>query len=278
VHDIVQLLRPLISLDLETTGIHWMTDRIIQIGVCKLYPNGDYKEWKTYINPGIPIPKEAMESHHITDEQVKDAPTFLEMHLKLAKAMENCDLCGYNLATFDVKLLGREFERSKFQWEPPQIVDGFRLWMRFYPRNLTAFIEEFALRDSEGKQIPQLVEEFKTFTAHDALHDARWTMKALKGFFERTKTAPRSVKEIHDMFFVLPRDAGSLDPDAKLVWKDGEACLGGWSKKHPGKSLKALSALDRRYLEWIAGPEFDTNRVVKKIVQEALQGRFPTSS
>lgn len=274
-HEIFSLDRPIISIDFETTGIYHSTDRIIQIGVCKLYPNGDYKEWSTYVNPTVPIPKEAMEAHHITDEMVKDAPTFKEIHLKFAKAVENCDMLGYNAAAFDVKILIAEFARCAVQWEPPRIVDGYRLWSRFFPRNLTAFIEEFALKDTEGKLIPELVEEFKKFTAHDALHDARWTMRAVNGFFLRCKEAPRSVQAVHDMFFVLPRDAGSLDPDGKIIWKNGEATLN-FGKKHNGKSLKQIRTIDAGYLEWMLTGDFSTP--VKTIIRDALNGRFPAKT
>jgi DNA polymerase III subunit epsilon len=273
-HEIIPLARPIISTDLETTGINPQTDRIIQIGICKLYPSGEYKEWTTLVNPGVPIPPEAMESHHITNEQVRAAPSFRDLHLKLAKAMEACDFLGYNLIHFDIPMLQAEFARCGYAWEFPQVVDGFRLWQRFYPRNLTAFIEEFALKDARGNPIASAVEEFKAFTAHDALHDARWTLRAMKGFFERCKEAPRTVKELSDMFLVTPRDNKSLDPDGKITWNEnGEACIS-FGKKHPGKTLKLVATIDRGFLEWITRDNFSP--AVKRIVSEALQGRFPT--
>src|SRR6266542_2293829 len=110
-HELLPLDRPMISLDFETTGIHPQVDRIVQMGVCKVYPNGEYKEWESLINPTIPIPEEAIETHGITNEMVREAPTFRELYPKIAKAMEGCDLCGYNVANYDVRILIAEFAR-----------------------------------------------------------------------------------------------------------------------------------------------------------------------
>jgi DNA polymerase-3 subunit epsilon len=286
-HELLSLDRPLISIDLETTGIDPKTDRIVQIGLCKLYPDGKYTEWETLVNPGIPIPPEATEAHKIANVHVQRCklcppgsekceahdftpwPTFTQLASKLQRGLDGCDLCGYNLAAFDVKLLQAEFLRQDIVWTPGRIVDGFKMWQRMSPRNLSAFVDEYVLKDAGGTHTGEALD----FTAHNALHDARQTMRGLQGFFLRHPTVPRTVQSLHDMFFVAPHD-GALDPDGKLIWKNGEACLG--FGQNQGESLKEMKALNPGFLKWILRSDFSP--IVKEIVEQALAGKFPVKS
>lgn len=270
-HTLLQLTRPLVSLDLETTGIQPRTDRIVQIGVCKLHPDGSYNEWKTYVNPGIPIPKEVIEAMGeaaITDEMVRDAPRFPEIAAKVHAGLSGCDLLGYNLKIFDVPLLIAEFDRCRMVFEEPYIVDGYKLVNKIVRRNLSWFVETY---DVEGaiKGMPN-----ETFAAHDALHDARAVMRAFVGFMQKHDTVPKTVKGCHDLCFTLPRDPSTLDPDGKFAWNQEGHCVVNFGKKHSGRRLDLVAKIDRGYLEWMIGGEF--NPVVKRICQEALNGKFPT--
>ena len=107
----LQLTRPLAFFDLETTGLNISTDRIVQISILKLYPDG-HKESHTFlVNPTIPIPPETTAVHHISDDDVKDSPTFGEVGKQVAKIIEGCDLAGYNSNKFDIPMLSEEFYR-----------------------------------------------------------------------------------------------------------------------------------------------------------------------
>lgn len=295
--DIVTLDRPIVSLDLETTGTNAKTDRVVQIGLCKLRPDGHYTEWATLVNPGVPIPKEASDVHKVTDERVRgcsvcglgsadtdrhvglgvDAhafkpwPTFDAIAPMLAKGLEGCDLLGYNLGIFDVPLLQAEFERVPMiaAWRPGRVVDGFRMAQRANPRNLEWFVEKY-------------VGPVDDFTAHDALHDARQSLRGVLGFLQQHPEFPRDVQKLHDMFFVQPSSPGTLDPDGKLAWKTlvpGEppqACIN-FGKKHMGKSLREVKALDPGYLrDFILKGEF--NAIVQQICRDALAGKFPVKT
>lgn len=286
--DVLTLDRPIVSIDLETTGTDVKTDRIVSIGICKLTPDGKYSEWETLVNPTVSIPLETSAVHGITNERAlscsvcsrsleihdredavdefgkrcdgfKSWPTFKMLAPALAKGLEGCDLAGYNEAAFDVKLLQAEFERVRWPWTPGRLLDGFRIYQRMYPRNLTAAVKEYLGEDLEG--------------AHGALVDARAALQVIEAQLRRHPELPRTVQAIHDMFFTLPSRSDTLDPDGKIVWRNGEAAVG-FGKKHNGKTLREVKALDPGYLRWILGGEF--NPVVKRIVQDALEGRFPS--
>ncbi|MDP4284674.1 MAG: 3'-5' exonuclease [Bacteroidota bacterium] len=108
----LQLERPLVFIDLETTGINLATDRVIEIAIVKVFPDKTKQVKHKFVNPQIPIPKSATDIHGITDEQVKDAPTFKEVANELKQFIDNADLSGYNSNRFDIPLLMEEFIRA----------------------------------------------------------------------------------------------------------------------------------------------------------------------
>ena len=108
----LNLKNPLLFFDLETTGINIVKDRIIEISYVKVSPNGKEESRTFRVNPGMPIPPESTAIHGITDEDVKDCPTFKEIAKTLAKQIEGCDLAGYNSNRFDIPMLAEEFLRA----------------------------------------------------------------------------------------------------------------------------------------------------------------------
>ena len=107
---------PLIFFDLETTGVNLAVDRIVELSVIKIMPDGTRETKTRLINPEMPIPPEATAVHHISDEDVKDAPTFRQLARNLAIYFEGCDLGGYNVGKFDIPMLTREFARCGIQF------------------------------------------------------------------------------------------------------------------------------------------------------------------
>jgi DNA polymerase-3 subunit epsilon len=107
----LQLSRPLAFFDLEATGLNVSTDRIVQISILKLHPDGHTESHTFLVNPTIPIPPESTAVHHITDEDVKDAPTFKVVGRRVAEIINGCDLAGYNSNKFDIPMLSEEFYR-----------------------------------------------------------------------------------------------------------------------------------------------------------------------
>ena len=108
----LQLKRPLVFIDLETTGVNLSTDRIVEIAIVKVLPDATKSVKKKIINPQMPIPKSSSDIHGITDEKVKDAPTFKQVANELKQFIDDADLSGYNSNRFDVPLLMEEFLRA----------------------------------------------------------------------------------------------------------------------------------------------------------------------
>ena len=136
----LKLAKPIAFFDLETTGVDVATDRIVEISIVKLMPNGD-KEIKTkLINPTIPIPLESSAVHGITDSDVADKQTFKEVAKELAKFIEGCDLAGFNSNKFDVPLLAEEFLRADvdFDISKRSLVDVQNIFHKMEQRTLSA--------------------------------------------------------------------------------------------------------------------------------------------
>ena len=136
----LNLANPLVFFDLETTGINIAKDRIVEISVLKVYPNGKEEQKTMRVNPEIPIPAEATAVHGITNEDVKDCPTFKQIAKELARYIEGCDLGGYNSNRFDIPLLAEEFLRVglDFAMRKRKFVDVQTIFHKMEQRTLSA--------------------------------------------------------------------------------------------------------------------------------------------
>ena len=160
---VLELKRPLAILDLETTGVATETDRIIEIAILKIRPDGTKTRYLSRVNPGIPIPPEATEVHGITDDDIKDEKSFSEIAERVSELLEGCDIGGFNVANFDLRLLRSEFARAdvEFSIEGRSIIDAQRIFHIREPRDLSAAARFYLDREHEG--------------AHSALDDVRMT-------------------------------------------------------------------------------------------------------
>jgi DNA polymerase-3 subunit epsilon len=113
----IQLERPLVFIDVETTGVNIVTDRIIEIALIRINPDGKKDIKRKLINPEIPIPAQAIAIHGITNEMVKDAPTFKEVVNEITQFIQNCDLAGYNSNRFDIPIFAEEMLRTGISWK-----------------------------------------------------------------------------------------------------------------------------------------------------------------
>jgi len=252
----INLNIPLVVLDVETTGTAFQTDRIIQIGAVKVYPDGRRVEWQTLVDPGVHITAEATECHHITDEMIREAkaPTFKEIAKKLYDSLFGCDVAGYNVG-FDLKFINAELERVGLPALKPRILDAFKIHCEFNPRDLTACVKDYLDEEMEG--------------AHDALVDARYTLRVLEAQLERHQELPRTVEMLHRKFFETPRP-GCVDTEGKFAWRDGRPVMN--FGKH-GESATPLSQVPRGYWDWILSNDFSDE--VKQIARDAKRGVFP---
>ena len=169
----LNLRNPLVFFDLETTGIDIVHDRIVEISMVKVMPNGDEIVKTRRINPGMPIPPESTAIHGITDDDVKDCPTFKEIAKSLAAQIEGCDLAGFNSNRFDIPMLAEEFLRAGVDVNlgRRKFVDVQTIFHKKEQRNLTAAYKFYCQKDLEN--------------AHSAEADTMATYEVLKAQLDR---------------------------------------------------------------------------------------------
>lgn len=178
----LNLKNPLAFLDLETTGINVAKDRIVEISIVKVHPNGK-EEIKTYrVNPGMPIPPESTAIHGITDEDVKEEPTFKELARELARYLEGCDLAGYNSNRFDIPLLAEEFLRADVDLDmrKRKFVDVQTIFHKMEQRTLVAAYKFYCQKNLDG--------------AHSAQADTLATYEVLKSQLDRYEELENDVE------------------------------------------------------------------------------------
>ena len=254
----LKLERPLAIFDVETTGKFPERDRIVEITIAKLYPDGRTTRFSTLVNPTVPIPPEVSAIHGITDDMVKRMPVFSEIAERLAKGLEGADLGGYNARRFDVPMLVAEFARvgpGVFSMTGRRIVDPQIIFFKREPRDLQA-----ALRFFCGVALEE---------SHRTDADVDATLAVFSAQFERYEDLPATVADLHE--YCSQREPNWVDEQGKLVWLDGEACIA--FGKNVGKSLRWLHQHDPSYLAWMLRNDFPPD--VKAIVEAAANGRFP---
>jgi len=145
----LQLTRPIAFIDLETTGVSLSTDRIVEIAIIKLLPDGSRQVKRKLINPQMPIPKASSDIHGISDEMVKDAPTFKQVANEVKMYLEGCDLGGYNSNRFDIPMLMEEFLRAGMDVDlsKRKMVDVQHIFYTMEPRTLSAAYKFFCEKE-----------------------------------------------------------------------------------------------------------------------------------
>lgn len=252
------LQRPLVSFDVETTGLDVQSDRVVEISCVKLHADGR-RETLTYrVNPGMPIGPAATAVHGISDADVANAPSFAELAPALLAFFRDCDLTGFNIEQFDLPLLGREFGRAGLTFPdwPVSVIDSWRIFLRNEPRDLSA-----AYRFYCGGTLEH---------AHSAEADATAAADILLAQVRKYPNVPRGMQDLHT--YCHPSKPDWVDPDGKIVWKDNAAVLS--FGKHRNRPLEQLAQQEPDYLKWITTANFSQH--VIRIAAAALEGQFPT--
>lgn len=249
----IPLERPLVVFDLETTGTAPRKDRIVEIAAIKVNPDGSEEERCWLLNPTIHIPEETTAIHGISDEIVKDCPTFAERAQEIFAFFEGCDLSGFNSDRFDVLCLEEEFARVNLNFAASQRkhVDVQRIYHRKEPRDLTAAVRHYLGCSHDG--------------AHGAGADTRATLEVLKAQLSKYADLPRSVDELDE--WIAPHDPLNADRMGLIRWKDGAWTINFGKKK--GAKLKDLMLDEPKYLRWIVNGDFDSE--VRMIVRNAVE-------
>ncbi|MDR1593383.1 MAG: 3'-5' exonuclease [Prevotellaceae bacterium] len=246
----LNLENPIIIFDLETTGLNLVSDRIVEISVVKVHPCGNEEIKTRRINPGIPIPAGASAIHNITDEDVKDCPSFKAIAKSLATFIDGCDLAGYNLLKFDIPLLAEEFLRAgiDIDFRKVKIIDVQNIFHKMEQRNLVAAYKFYCNKALDN--------------AHNAEADTIATYEILQSQLERYPDLKNDVKflsefSITNQNFDYANRIG-VDANDEPVFNFG---------KHKGKRVKEIFAIEPSYYNWIMNGEFtlDTKRVFTEI-------------
>jgi DNA polymerase III subunit epsilon len=245
----LNLKKPIAFIDLETTGINVTTDRIVELSVLKISPNGKEEWMTTRVNPEIPIPPKTTAIHGITDEDVVKSPTFREVGKKLAAFLEGCDLAGYNAIKFDIPVLAEEFLRVNidFNFRKRRYVDVQVIFHKKEQRTLSAAYMFYCKKELEG--------------AHGSKADTAATYEVLKSQLERYQDLENDVEKLADFssFNSNVDFAGRiiLDENGIEVFNFG---------KHKGKPVETVFAEEPAYYSWMMNGEFPL--YTKKVLTE----------
>ena len=274
----LNLTRPLIVFDLETTGLDFIRDRIIQISYIKVSPDGTEERENLFVNPEKPIPHEVVELTGITDDDVKDAPTFKTIAPQLCEKFKGCDFAGYNSNHFDIPMLAEEFLRAgiDFDFSKVRLIDAQTIFHKMERRNLAAAYKFYCGRKMEDD-----------FTAHRADEDTEATYRVLMG--ELDKYAPgvqeepdRVLENDMDYLAEFSKQNDNVDFAGRIVWKpvigvDGKPVLDADGKeqkvevfnfgKYKGRPVADVLRTDIGYYSWMMGGDFtfNTKQVLTRI-------------
>ncbi len=238
----LKLTRPLVFFDLETTGTTITHDRIVEISIVKLMPDGTVVERSRRLNPEMPIPAEATAVHHITDDDVAGEPTFRQVAASLSKLLQGCDIAGFNSNRFDIPLLDQEFHRAgvDFDLNGVRFVDVQTIYHKKEPRTLVA-----AYRYYCGKELEE---------AHSALADTRATMEVLMAQLDVYDDLPVELDGLSE--FANPNR--NVDLLGRLIYDDNKREVINFGK-YKGRLAEEVLASDPGYYNWIMQGDFAQN-------------------
>lgn len=242
---VLELKKPLAFIDLETTGVNLTTDRIVEIAIIKIMPDGARLVKRKLINPEMPIPAASTEVHGITNEMVKDAPTFKKVANEIKQFLEHCDIGGYNSNRFDVPLLVEEFLRvgQEFDMSDRELLDVQRIYHQMEPRNLSA-----AYRFYCNKELHD---------AHSAEADVTATWEILEAQVQRY---PQLGNSIPDILKVTGREE-IVDFARRFGLENGDVVFN--FGKHKGKPVTKVLKDEPHYYDWMMKGDFPLHTKMK---------------
>lgn len=238
----LNLKRPIVFFDLETTGTNITSDRIVEISVIKLHPDGREETRTRRINPEMHIPAEASEIHKIYDEDVAGEPRFKEIAKSLADFFTGCDIAGFNSNRFDIPMLDQEFQRVgiKFDFTRPRFIDVQTIYHKREPRTLSAAYRFYCGGDLEA--------------AHSANADTRATLEVLKAQLDRYADLPNDIEKLAE----YSSQTRNVDLMGRLVYDDQRRPVINFGK-YKGKLAADILRRDPGYYSWIMQGDFPQN-------------------
>ena len=234
----LQLTKPIAFIDLETTGVNPGTDRIVEIAIIKILTDGTRSVKRKLLSPEIPIPRGASDVHGITDEMVKDAPTFKQVAQELKQILDGCDLAGYNSNRFDIPLLMEEFMRAgvDFDMRNRKLLDVQNIFHKMEPRTLGAAYKFYCSKNLEA--------------AHSAEADATATYEILLAQLEKYPDLGTSIESI---LKVMGEDQ-IVDFARRFVMENGTEIFN--FGKYKGRSVSDVLRSEPQYYDWMMKGDF----------------------
>ncbi len=237
----IQLSRPLIVFDLETTGINITKDRIVEIAMIKLMPNGEKIEYCKRVNPLMPIPKESSEIHGIWDKDVQDCPTLKEIGDEIIEFIGDGDLAGFNSNRFDIPVLIEELMRNDLFLDVSnrEFIDVQNIFHKMEQRTLVAAYKFYCEKDLAN--------------AHSALYDTQATLEVLESQINKYKDLENSVSFLSK--FSNASNQKMVDLAGRLVKNDRNEVIYNFGK-HRGKTIQEVMKIEPGYYGWMLDADF----------------------
>lgn len=234
----LKLTKPLASIDLETTGVNLGTDRIVEIAIVKILTDGSRIVKRKLINPEMPIPKTSSDIHGITNEMVKDAPTFKQVAHELKQILDGCDIAGYNSNRFDIPLLMEEFLRVQveFDMKGRRLIDVQKIFHQMEQRTLGAAYKFYCNKTLEG--------------AHSAEADASATYEILEA---QTQRYPALGNTVESIIKAIGEDV-IVDFARRFVMENGVEVFN--FGKFKGRAVSDVLKAEPQYYDWMMKGDF----------------------
>ncbi|MFT4092866.1 MAG: 3'-5' exonuclease [Niabella sp.] len=234
----LQITKPIAFIDLETTGVNLGTDRIVEIAVVKILPDGSKTVKRKLINPQMPISKTSSDVHGITDEMVKDAPTFQQVAQEFKQVLDDCDLGGYNSNRFDIPLLVEEFLRAgvDFDMKGRRMLDVQNIFHKMEQRTLAAAYKFYC-----GKVLE---------SAHSAEADASATHEVLLAQIKKYPELGNTIESINKFL----GEEQVVDFARRFIMCDGVEVFN--FGKYKGQSIAEVLTREPQYYDWMMRGDF----------------------
>ncbi len=250
----LQLNRPIAFIDLETTGINLGSDRIVEIAIVRIAPDGQKQVKRKLINPEMPIPAGATEVHGISDEMVASAPTFKQVANEIRQFIEGCDLGGYNSNRFDIPLLAEEFLRAgqEFDIRGKKLLDVQRIFHMMEQRTLSAAYKFYCNKNLDG--------------AHSAEVDATATWEILEAQLEKYPQLGNTVESV----VKATGEEEIVDFARRFVMENGKEVFN--FGKHKGRPVVDVLKAEPQYYDWMMKGDFPlhTKQKLTEILNRTL--------
>lgn len=254
----LQLNKALVIFDLETTGINTSKDRIVELCMIRIQPDGSRSDLYLRFNPEIPIPPEVTAIHGISDADVANEPTFKTKAQDINRFLENCDFAGFNSNKFDFPMLVEEFYRAglDFDINKRKFIDAQKIFHMMEPRNLSAAYKFYCNKELNN--------------AHSAKADTEATWEIIQSQLEKYPVLEPNIDYLHK----VSGQSNLADLAGRLLYNDKQEVVFNFGK-HKGKKVEEVFKTDYGYYDWMMQGDFplQTKKVLTRIKLSMMGGK-----